>query len=119
VGFGAHFNVSDAPYWQYLKSLLLERQVEEASIIDSIDTRHTLDDIAMLAVRPYIRRYDTIGLVTSDFHVARVSLLATRLLQRPHCIFPARTPPYESYVELLNGEFERLIQLLGGEMPSH
>jgi uncharacterized SAM-binding protein YcdF (DUF218 family) len=118
-GFGSHFNTSDAPHWHYLKSFLLARQVAETSIIDGIDTRHTLDDIAMLAVRPYLRDYDTIGLVTSDFHVARVTLLAVRLLRRPYCVFPARTPPSEPYDQLLEGEFTRLVHLLGEEEASH
>jgi uncharacterized SAM-binding protein YcdF (DUF218 family) len=114
-GFGPHFNTSDKPHWHYLKSFLLNHHIKPGSIVECLDTRHTLDDIATLAALPNLHRYIAILLVTSDFHVGRVSLLANRLLRRPHCVFAAMTPPSEAYGDLIDGEYRRLTSLLLGK----
>jgi uncharacterized SAM-binding protein YcdF (DUF218 family) len=115
-GFGAHFNSSDRPHWHYLKDFLIEHHVNPESIVACLDTGNTLDDIAKVAALPRLDRYAEILLVTSDFHVGRVSLLANRLLRHPHCVIAARTPPSEPYADLVDGEYRRIRQLLlGGE----
>jgi uncharacterized SAM-binding protein YcdF (DUF218 family) len=113
-GCGAHFNTSDKPHWHHLKSFLLKHDVRPDSIVECLDTRHTLDDIAMIAALPNLHRYAAILLITSDFHVARVSLLANRLLRHPYCVCAARTPPSEAYSDLIDGEYRRFTRLLLG-----
>ena len=112
-GYGDHFNRTNRPHWSYLKENLLAHAVSPSSIIDTIDTRHTIDDISMLAVQSYVKQYSSLIFVTSDFHVCRVGILACRLVRVEYSVIGARTPPIVNYDELLAGEFERLGKMLG------
>lgn len=117
-GFGSHFNRSGTPHWQVAREFLLERGVPAASIRGGVESGHTLDDFVKLTASNLLRAGDTVAFVTSDYHVARASLLAHRLVAIEHFFVPAPTVPQPVEYTLRDSEIEKLRHLLTGERPA-
>jgi uncharacterized SAM-binding protein YcdF (DUF218 family) len=114
-GFGSHFNRSGTPHWQIAREYLLERGVPGGSIRGGVESGYTLDDFVKLNGSNLLQAGDTVAFVTSDYHVARASLLAHRLVAVEHFFVPAPTAPQPVEYTFRESEIEKLRHLLTGE----
>ena len=77
--FGAHFNQTDTPHAVYCQRYLISQGVPETAFADIALSRFTFED-AILA-KPIIEQhgFNTITLVTSEFHMPRAKLIFSAL----------------------------------------
>ena len=78
-GFGEHFNRTDKPYALYAKNYLLKKGIEEKEILEFVESNNTLEDA--LFSKPIAEKYGvkTLIIVTSNFHMKRVSYIFERV----------------------------------------
>lgn len=112
-GFGDHFNVSKNPHWQYVESYITKNGIDPARITGRLNTENTYSDIEQLQTFLSEKKYyGPLILITSEFHTARVSLLSSRLLRHPFCIFGARTPSLHPIEDIFSEELKKVVTLL-------
>jgi hypothetical protein len=80
-GWGPHFNVSENSHASYAENYLLDKGVGKEDILKSALSENTVDDAvkskAILADFPGAR----LMVITSDFHVERVTLIFAEILK--------------------------------------
>jgi uncharacterized SAM-binding protein YcdF (DUF218 family) len=88
-GFGAHFNQTPKPHFEYVAAYLEAEGVPRSALLGGVPSTNTVDDARLAA--EFLTRYQTeqqadagshlhlhLKVVTSDFHVARARLLFER-----------------------------------------
>ena len=77
-GYGAHFNTTDQPHAAYAKEYLVKRGVPSQAIVEFAESSNTLEDASLS--KPIVLKYGApeILVVTSDYHVDRVSYIFER-----------------------------------------
>ena len=112
-GFGDHFNRTQKPHWEYVKRALVAGGIQPDDIIATINSSNTQEDIELLSNNAAIHRYQYILIVTSDFHVPRVCLLASNYLGR-FSVFGAPTRDHE-IDRMLEMEYEKIRDIMRKE----
>lgn len=79
--FGSHFNVTDFAHSTYLNAYLVKNGVEADRILQGTNSSNTLEDI--LCARKVIvdGQYGPILIVTSEYHVPRVSYILRQVFR--------------------------------------
>lgn len=78
-GWGAHFNTTSEPHYQYITAYLRSAEVPPEHVLPGVDSANTYDDVALVAEAARVMGAHELTVVTSDYHVARVQLLFARL----------------------------------------
>jgi len=77
-GFGAHFNRTSRPHFDYLAEFLEAGGVPRSAILGKLPTFNTIDDARKSAEFLADERGLALRVVTSDFHATRARLLFER-----------------------------------------
>ena len=91
-GWGPHFNTAPMPHWYYVKEYLLGVGVAAQDVLDGVDSSNTIEDFELVSQRLIKTPFKCVIFITSDYHVARASLIASTSLSIKHCFFPAILP---------------------------
>lgn len=86
-GKGAHFNEAPHPHYYYSHRYLLAHGISQAALTTSVDSVNTVDDFVQAKSLIYSLAPDILWVVTSDFHVARATLIQAQQVNYPHTIF--------------------------------
>lgn len=114
-GFGAHFNNTARPHFEYVEDYLQSRGVPESAILGRLPTANTIEDAEACAelLRRYARPLQ-LRVVTSDFHLARARLLFQRAFGEHAALemipAPSGLPPDE-LAQALRHESEAIARL--------
>ena len=111
-GFGPHFNTTAKPHWEYAELFLVASGLRRVRIIARLSTSNTVEDIDSLLPLISEHQPSALLLVTSDFHAARVSLLASRALGCAFSVLAARTPDVLEFSRWQLDEIEKVNKLL-------
>ncbi len=79
-GWGSHFNVSEEPHALHARRYLMKKGLPEEAFLDFALSRNTVDDA--VKIREIITPLKEVHLtvITSDYHVERVRLIFSRIL---------------------------------------
>ncbi|WP_455587643.1 YdcF family protein [Bacteroides sp.] len=91
-GFGSHFNTTVHPHAFYAKQTLIQKGAKEEDFLPFILSTNTYEDFKISKDIIEKESPDMLFVITSDFHIERVKLLHSRILNYPHVIFlPAKS----------------------------
>ncbi|MBO9732816.1 MAG: YdcF family protein [Chitinophaga sp.] len=115
-GKGAHFNETDHPHYYYSHRYLLAHGIPEAALTTPVDSVNTVDDFVQAKALIYNLAPDVLWVVTSDFHVARATLIQAQQINYPHTIFwgAPTTLPVEELRALQAHEQKAIARLQAG-----
>jgi hypothetical protein len=114
--FGQHFNTTKWPHWSYMQKYLSKIADSTNLNITTVNSGNTIEDFEMLSECSIVNRIDCMFIVTSTYHIPRVSLIANRYVKVRQCVFPAiDKAPFEFGARELM-EIEKIMQLLGKEL---
>ena len=86
-GWGEHFNTSISSHATYAKEYLIEKGLLEKDFLDFALSKNTVDDA--VKIKPIISNLKNVHLtiITSDYHLNRVKLIFTEILEEYHMEF--------------------------------
>lgn len=114
-GFGAHFNTTNKPHWQYVRRRLVDLGIDEARILNGINSRNTVEDACFALTRMADLGVKKVGVVSSDFHMPRVVYWFDRVFQDFEIeYFPATADLPRSQMEALIDHESRALERLKG-----
>jgi uncharacterized SAM-binding protein YcdF (DUF218 family) len=79
-GFGAHFNETNEPHSVFATRYLITRGIPADRILSGVPSRNTYEDAQLVAERLMANPPGEVIVVTSDFHVARATIVFQRAL---------------------------------------
>ena len=118
-GFGAHFNNTARPHFEYVEDYLRSRGVPGSAILGRLRTVNTIEDAEKSAqlLRQYVGPLQ-LRVVSSDFHLARARLLFERAFGEHAALdmiaAPSGLPPDE-LARALKHESEAIARLAAPE----
>ena len=80
-GFGNHFNTSPRPHSLYAKEYLIKNGIPERIILTDEISSNTLENLAEAKAIIKQHKWKDILLLTSDFHMPRVKIIAKGVLK--------------------------------------
>jgi uncharacterized SAM-binding protein YcdF (DUF218 family) len=114
-GFGAHFNQTDRPHFEYVAAHLEGAGVPRSAILGGVPSTNTVDDARLCA--EFLAAQEAhlhLKVVTSDFHIARARLLFERAFgtraRLEMVAAPAALSP-EELAQALRHEADAIIRL--------
>lgn len=78
-GFGNHFNTTNRPYSSYAKEYLIDKGIPEASIMELVLSKDTIEDAKLTYSLLRDIKISHIFLITSDFHMNRVKFIFNKI----------------------------------------
>lgn len=78
-GFGEHFNQTDLPHTAYAKQFLQSQGIPEKVIVYEVPSSNTIEDAVFTEKLTSLSEYQTVLIVTSDFHLERAKLIFTKV----------------------------------------
>lgn len=112
-GFGEHFNRTDHPHAFYTRCYLLGRSVPERDILAPVLSNSTKEDASLSKPVVVSCGVHNVVVVTSDFHVARATLIFEREFAGFQLSFSASKTvlPRQELTKLLEHERNALAQV--------
>lgn len=105
-GYGSHFNTTDKPHAWYGRQYLKGKGVPSHKILDSIESRNTVEDATLSKQLVTILQPSLVTIITSEFHLQRAGLIFCDVYQN---IVPLRFIAAPSYALRLE-ELQALIK---------
>ncbi len=102
-GKGEHFNRSTFPHWQLQQNHLLSLGVDKGDLLAGIPSRFTFEDATLARQRLDLATVNTLHIVTSGFHLARVAVIFDALFDDVQRIY------YGAKVPVTLGEYSHLL----------
>ena len=79
-GWGEHFNIAKHAHAYYAKTYLIKQGLSENAFLDFALSKHTVDDAVKLIPILEIFKNLNVTIITSDYHLERVQLIFTEIL---------------------------------------
>ncbi len=80
-GWGDHFNTAKLAHAHYAKTYLIENGILESAFLDFALSKHTVDDAVKLIPILGAFKNPNVTVITSDYHLERVTLIFTEILK--------------------------------------
>ena len=80
-GWGDHFNTAEYAHAYYAKAYLIENGILEDTFLDFALSKHTVDDAVKLIPILTVFTNPNVTIITSDYHLERVTLIFTEILK--------------------------------------
>jgi uncharacterized SAM-binding protein YcdF (DUF218 family) len=80
-GFGEHFNTSPKAHAVYAKNYLMAKGIQEASFLDHALSSNTVEDAVKVKEILVKHNFDSLVIISSDFHLDRVRLVFDEILE--------------------------------------
>lgn len=103
-GFGEHFNTTDIAHAKYLQDYLIALGIEKEKFLPWVESRFTVEDATLCTKHFEGFPDDEIVVISSDFHIQRVTFIFTHLYPTKQFDFIG------SYSEISDGERHRLTE---------
>jgi len=80
-GFGKHFNKSNHPYSFYAKNFVISEGIKETDILDFVLSKDTIEDAQLSLPVVKSQNFNSIIIITSDFHMNRVNHIFKKVFE--------------------------------------
>ncbi|MEO2279018.1 YdcF family protein [Pseudoalteromonas pernae] len=105
-GMGEHFNRSSLPHWQWQQDHLRTLGVDQSDFLAGISSRFTFEDATLARDEIDVDTVQTLHIVTSGFHLARVAFIFDALFDDVQRVYHGAKVPVtvDEYAHLLAHE---------------